>query len=106
MKDLRSTVHVLVITLMISSTAFGGNIAGMRTTSTGNIGGMRTASTGNIGGMRTSSAGNIGGMRTSSVGNIGELRSEEINDSNDWSNLIAGTIGGFVSIFLRGVTVY
>ena len=51
MKILRPTLLALAITLTVSSTAFAGNIGGLRTA--GNIGGMR--STGNIGGTRSAS---------------------------------------------------
>jgi hypothetical protein len=58
MKKLKSTLLAVALIVVVSSTAFAGNIGGLRTS--GNIGGLRT--TGNIGGTR--SAGNIGGMRT------------------------------------------
>ena len=51
MRILRPTILALTLTMMVSSTAFAGNIAGLRTT--GNIGGTRSA--GNIGGTRSAS---------------------------------------------------
>ena len=51
MKILRPTLLALALTLTLSSTAFAGNIGGLRTA--GNIGGTRSA--GNIGGTRTAS---------------------------------------------------
>ena len=58
MRILKTSILALTLTFMICSTAFAGNIGGLRTS--GNIGGTRTA--GNIGGTR--SAGNIGGTRS------------------------------------------
>jgi hypothetical protein len=49
LKILKPTILALTLTMLMSSPALGGNIAGLRTT--GNIGGMR--STGNIGGTRS-----------------------------------------------------
>lgn len=51
MKNLRPTIIVLILILMVSSTALAGNIGGLR--SAGNIAGLR--STGNIGGTRSAS---------------------------------------------------
>ena len=51
MNILRPTLLALALTLTVSSSAFAGNIGGLRTT--GNIGGTR--STGNIGGTRSPS---------------------------------------------------
>jgi hypothetical protein len=48
MRYLKLTILAMTLIVIVSSTAFAGNIGGLRTT--GNIGGMRTA--GNIGGMR------------------------------------------------------
>jgi hypothetical protein len=102
MKSARSTLLTLSLTVALSSTAFAGNIGGMRTTSAGNIGGMRTTSAGNIGGMRTDSTGNIGGMRTNSLGNIGGLRNNPAYGSDLSSIDIAGNIGGLIALFLSG----
>lgn len=49
MKLLRSTILALTLSMIVSSTAFAGNIGGLR--SAGNIGGLR--SSGNIGGTRS-----------------------------------------------------
>lgn len=49
MNYLKPTILALTLTMIVSSTAFAGNIGGMR--STGNIGGTRIA--GNIGGTRS-----------------------------------------------------
>jgi hypothetical protein len=49
MNYLKPTILALALTMVVSSTAFAGNIGGMR--STGNIGGTRIA--GNIGGTRS-----------------------------------------------------
>ena len=70
MRLLKPTILAVTLTMMVSSNAFAGNIAGLRTT--GNIAGLRT--TGNIAGLRTT--GNIGGTR--SAGNIGGMRSAGI----------------------------
>lgn len=51
MKIHRPTILAVAFTLIISSTAFAGNIGGLRTA--GNIGGTR--SSGNIGGTRSAS---------------------------------------------------
>jgi hypothetical protein len=58
MKYLKPTILASILTVIVSSTAFAGNIGGLRTA--GNIGGTRAA--GNIGGTRA--AGNIGGTRS------------------------------------------
>lgn len=50
MKFLKPTLLALTLIIMVSSTAFAGNIGGLRTA--GNIGGLR--SSGNIGGTRSS----------------------------------------------------
>jgi hypothetical protein len=63
MTRFKRTLCAVMLTIGIASSAFAGNIGGMRTNSAGNIGGMRTNSAGNIGGMRTNAVGNIGGMR-------------------------------------------
>jgi hypothetical protein len=49
MRILRPTILALTLTMMVSSSAFAGNIAGLKTS--GNIGGTRSA--GNIGGTRS-----------------------------------------------------
>jgi hypothetical protein len=59
MKRFQSIICASLLTLAISSTAFAGNIGGMKANSAGNIAGL---STGNIGGL---SAGNIGGLSNS-----------------------------------------
>ena len=49
MRILRPTILALALTMIVSSSAFAGNIGGLK--ATGNIGGTR--STGNIGGTRS-----------------------------------------------------
>lgn len=49
MKSLKPTILALTLTMVVSSTAFAGNIGGLR--AAGNIGGLRSA--GNIGGTRS-----------------------------------------------------
>ena len=64
MRRLQSILCASLLTLAISSTAFAGNIGGMKANSAGNIAGL---SAGNIAGLST---GNIAGL---SAGNIAGL---------------------------------
>jgi hypothetical protein len=85
MKILRPTLLALSITLMISSTAFAGNIGGLRTT--GNIGGMR-------------SAGNIGGTRT--TGLVSDTTAPSLERSRfELGISFSGTVAGLVRILLE-----
>ena len=58
MKRIKSTVYVFALIVALSSSAFAGNIGGLRTdaTATGNIGGLLFTD------VIVSIAGNIGGM--------------------------------------------
>ena len=72
MKRSQSILCASLLTLAISSTAFAGNIGGMKANSAGNIAGLSTGniaglSTGNIGGLST---GNIGGLSTGNIGGL------------------------------------
>ena len=93
MKDLKPTILALTLTMIVSSTAFAGNIGGLRTA--GNIGGMRTA--GNIGGMRT--VGNIGGTRTARNSANAPIASSEPL-TFDLENAVSGSFAGLIRMLL------
>jgi hypothetical protein len=84
MKSLKPTILALTLTMVVSSTAFGGNIGGLRTA--GNIGGLR-------------SAGNIGGTRSNrispSVPNVGPEQSRI-----DLESTFAGSFVGLIRMLL------
>ena len=91
MKTLRPTLLTVTLMIMVSSSAFTGNIGGLRTA--GNIGGMRSA--GNIGGMR--SAGNIGGMRSTGVA----PRIAPGSPRLDLEGAFSGTLTGLLRMLLE-----
>ena len=85
MRILKATIFSLVLTLLLSSTASAGNIAGLRTT--GNIGGTRSA--GNIGGAR------IAGMAPGSMARI-------TNGSTSRTDFaFSGTFAGLIRMLLE-----
>lgn len=70
MNRFQSTLVASLLTVMLSSVALGGNIGGMRTTSTDDSSSREVTSSGNIGGLKSESStektlsivGNIGGL--------------------------------------------
>lgn len=94
MKILKPTILVLILTLMVCSTASAGNIGGLRTS--GNIGGTRSA--GNIGGMR--SAGNIGGTRSSGMVPV-SVAPSHVTSRVDLEAAISGTFTGLIRMLLE-----
>jgi hypothetical protein len=94
MRIVKPTILALTLTLMLCSTAFAGNIGGLRTS--GNIGGTRSA--GNIGGMR--SAGNIGGTRSSGVVPLSVALSDATSRAN-FEAAISGTFAGLLRMLLE-----
>ena len=84
MKDLKPTILALTLTMIVSSTAFAGNIGGMRTA--GNIGGMRTV-------------GNIGGTRTARISaNAPIANSEPLRF--DLEDAVSGSFAGLIRMLL------
>ena len=84
MKYLKPTVLCLTFTMVVSSTAFAGNIGGLRTT--GNIGGLR-------------SAGNIGGTRSNRISPDGPSVAPE-QSQVDLESTFAGSFVGLIRMLL------
>ena len=87
MKIHRPTLLAVAFTLIISSTAFAGNIGGLRTA--GNIGGTR-------------STGNIGGTRTASVALPTTASNLNLRDSRfALADTFSGTFAGLIRMLLE-----
>jgi hypothetical protein len=79
MRKIKPTVLALALTVMVSSTASAGNIAGLK--ATGNIGGTR--STGNIGGTRSAGV-------TPTIVPITDPSTPQLNVETTLSSTVAG----------------
>lgn len=100
MKRLTSTVLALVLTVLVSSTAFGGHIAGGRTA--GNIAGGRAA--GNIAGGRAS--GNIAGGRIATITGSSIAYPPNGTSRFDLETAISSTFAGLIRMLLESGTLF
>lgn len=92
------TVLALILTMVVSTTAFGGNIAGGR--AAGHIAGGRTA--GNIAGGRAS--GNIAGGRSATVQSPPVINAADVTNGTsrlDFDAGFSGTIAGLIRMLLE-----
>ena len=98
MKILRPVLLAVTLTMIVSSTAFAGNIGGLRTS--GNIAGPRSA--GNIAGPR--SAGNIGGAHNTSLvnPNIGPRTPA----ASRFEATLSGTFAGLIRMLLENGALF
>lgn len=87
MKMLTPTILALALTMMVSSTALGGNIGGLRTA--GNIAGLR-------------SSGNIGGTRAAGIATQGSVSTTDPRTSRfDFEAEFSGTFAGLIRMLLE-----
>ena len=101
MRILRPTLLALTLTMVVSSTAIAGNIAGLR--SAGNIAGLRSA--GNIGGTRT--AGNIGGTRSAGTGTQTNAPSTNLAATRlEFETTISGTFASLIRMLLESGALF
>lgn len=91
MRILQPTILALTLTIMVSSTAFAGNIGGMRTS--GNIGGLR-------------SAGNIGGTRSAGVPTTAAPIPNPAASRTDLETPISGTFAGLIRMLLESGALF
>jgi hypothetical protein len=91
MRIFQPTVLAVILTIVVSSTALGGNIGGTR--SAGNIGGTR-------------SAGNIGGTRSTRIGTTSDGLNKEPTSRVDFEITISGTFASVIRMLLESGALF
>jgi hypothetical protein len=102
MKRFEPTLLALILTMVVSSTALGGNIAGGR--AAGNIPGGRAA--GNIAGGRAS--GNIAGGRSTAIESPSIINPPLSNETSrfNFQSSIPGTFVGLIRMLLESGAMF